>query len=242
MKPNTVIIHEDQYRKVYLTGLKTKSTNIKTGPMKQVSILVKDIHPVEAVRTGADSVICGDCVHRQTAPERFVDIADTMEDIMALDNVIECPNSTHGVQCADCGLCHGASGSDKHIAIESHGARKNRDSSCYVRTEHGPSSIFRADERGNVPHFGPEHRESLEGQPIRWGSYGDPALIPIPVIKEMEDATGLSKKKGTGYTHMWRSPMFQGYKKRFMASCDNIQDLKDAEELGWRGFIVGTKS
>lgn len=38
--------------------------NSKTGEMVQTYILRADIHPVEAIRTGADSSICGDCVHR----------------------------------------------------------------------------------------------------------------------------------------------------------------------------------
>tara|TARA_R110000824_G_scaffold8691_5_gene39150 strand:+ start:1602 stop:2327 length:726 start_codon:yes stop_codon:yes gene_type:complete len=241
MKSNTAIIHEEAEWKVYLSGFKQKSTNVKTGPLMQVSILVKDTHPFEAVKSGKDSVICGDCIHREATPEVFVDIADSMDDIMALDNVIECPNSTHGTQCIDCGLCYGNVG-NKHIAIESHGVSKNRSGSCYVRTEQGPGAIFGADKRGNIPHFGEEHKESLKGQGIRWGAYGDPALIPIPIIQEMEALTGLKNKKGTGYSHMWKDPNMQGHKDMFMASCDNIQDLKEAEALGWRGFIVGTKS
>ena len=103
-------------------------------------------------------------------------------------------------------------------------------------------AMYGADKRGNIPHFGEEHKESLKGQGIRWGAYGDPALIPIPIIQEMEALTGLKNKKGTGYSHMWKDPNMQGHKDMFMASCDNIQDLKEAEALGWRGFIVGTKS
>ena len=35
---------------------------------------------------------------------------------------ILCPNSTHGIQCADCGLCAGTSRGGKDIAITAHGA------------------------------------------------------------------------------------------------------------------------
>jgi hypothetical protein len=44
-----------------------------------------------------------------------------------LPGEIECPNSTHGVQCVDCGLCSGRSGVDdrrKDIAVVVHGASK----------------------------------------------------------------------------------------------------------------------
>jgi hypothetical protein len=41
-----------------------KSRNAKTGHMVQTYILRADMHPLEAVRTGADVAICGSCVHR----------------------------------------------------------------------------------------------------------------------------------------------------------------------------------
>lgn len=41
-----------------------RSRNSKTGHMVQTYILRDDMHPVEAVKTGADGVICGDCKHR----------------------------------------------------------------------------------------------------------------------------------------------------------------------------------
>ena len=42
----------------------TGSTNRKTGNMIQTYILRQDMRPAEAVRTGADAAICGDCKHR----------------------------------------------------------------------------------------------------------------------------------------------------------------------------------
>jgi len=240
-KPSTVVIYEDEYRKVYMSGLQAKSKNIKTGAMVQVFILAKGIHPIEAARTGADSAICGDCIHRQSNPAKYTDEADSIEDILAHPDVIECPNATHHVQCVDCCLCDGASGSKKHIAIKSHGAGRKSKSSCYVELWRSPSNVYLADERGNIPEFGPEHHESLEGKAIRWGAYGDPCYIPIPVIKKMEAISGMIplRKNRTGYTHQWRNPMFQGYRHYFMASCDNINDYLAADSLGWRAFIVG---
>lgn len=40
------------------------STNSKTGDMSQVYILRADVSPLEAIRTGQDESICGDCIHR----------------------------------------------------------------------------------------------------------------------------------------------------------------------------------
>ena len=42
----------------------SNSTNRKTGDMVQTYILRSDIDPISASRTGQDSSICGDCIHR----------------------------------------------------------------------------------------------------------------------------------------------------------------------------------
>jgi len=47
-----------------LTGLGAKSKNSKTGEMPQVWIFRSDMHPQDALRTGADFSICGGCIHR----------------------------------------------------------------------------------------------------------------------------------------------------------------------------------
>jgi hypothetical protein len=49
----------------YVTILTLKSNNRKTGDMAQVWILCEDINPVEAVQTGKDVTICGNCPHRK---------------------------------------------------------------------------------------------------------------------------------------------------------------------------------
>jgi hypothetical protein len=49
---------------VIATGFTKKSDNEKTGNMIQTFILRSDMHPSEAVKTGADVANCGDCKHR----------------------------------------------------------------------------------------------------------------------------------------------------------------------------------
>jgi hypothetical protein len=46
------------------TGLGKASTNAKTGAMVQIWIMREDVSPRDAVNSGADSSVCGDCVHR----------------------------------------------------------------------------------------------------------------------------------------------------------------------------------
>jgi hypothetical protein len=68
--PNGVILYEGPSKLdgapivVIAVGLKNKSSNTKTGAMIQTYILRSDMSPIEAVKVGADSSICGDCVHR----------------------------------------------------------------------------------------------------------------------------------------------------------------------------------
>lgn len=47
-----------------IVAILTRSNNRKTGPMLQTWILRQDIAPTEALKTGADESVCGDCKHR----------------------------------------------------------------------------------------------------------------------------------------------------------------------------------
>ncbi len=68
--PNTVVFYHGPSQLTgapilgFLTGLQFASRNTKTGDMLQVYILQADMNPSEAVKTGADTAICGDCTLR----------------------------------------------------------------------------------------------------------------------------------------------------------------------------------
>lgn len=51
---------------VIAIGFKSGSTNRKTGDMVQTYILRDDVAPTDAIKSGQDSSICGDCPHRGT--------------------------------------------------------------------------------------------------------------------------------------------------------------------------------
>jgi len=61
---NGFILHEDQHRVIIATGFSKASDNRKTGDMIQIWILCKAVDPVEAIKSGLDRLICGNCVHR----------------------------------------------------------------------------------------------------------------------------------------------------------------------------------
>jgi len=52
---------------VVATGYEKSSSNGKTGDMVQTWILMRDVDPRKANKTGADFSICGDCRHRGVA-------------------------------------------------------------------------------------------------------------------------------------------------------------------------------
>ena len=49
---------------VIATGFDDTSENDKTGGMIQTFIIRSDIEPTEAIKTGDDASVCGDCIHR----------------------------------------------------------------------------------------------------------------------------------------------------------------------------------
>ena len=71
---------------------------------------------------------------------------------------------------------------------------------------------------------------------IRFGTYGEPSLLPLGLVEEM---TNVGSTPWTGYTHQARKPWAQPYKKFFMASAHSD---KDAESMtGWRSFVCVDK-
>ncbi len=108
---------------------------------------------------------------------------------------------------------------------------KNVRRSCYVRVFHGPSSVYRAFERGNYqPLEVSQIPRALRNRFVRLGAYGDPAALPSEVLEAIvRRATGW-----TAYTHSWaKRPELA---KWCMASCETDMDEKQAHLLGFRTF------
>ena len=163
--------------------LTLNSTNRKTGNMAQVWILREDINPVEAIATGDDYSICGNCPHRK--------------------------DLTTG----------------------------NR--SCYVNVGQAPLAVWRAYKAGKYAEdFLWSDRHILRDKFIRWGAYGDPAILDPMIF----DAINSNAAGHTGYTHQWNQPFAQIYKGTFMASVDTFADYLDASAHGWKCFNVVPKN
>jgi len=106
--------------------------------------------------------------------------------------------------------------------------------SCYVNVGQAPNSVYKAYKAGKYPRYAySEHGNVFKGRSIRFGAYGDPALMPMWLVKVL---LTLSQSTHTGYTHQWRRfPEFAGI---FMASCDNEKDRYSAHTLGYKTFSV----
>jgi hypothetical protein len=70
------------------------------------------------------------------------------------------------------------------------------------------------------------------GKYFRFGSYGEPSLLPYGLISAICDVA----KSWTGYTHQWPSrPELLAY---FMASVHTERMENKARNVGWRSFVA----
>jgi len=102
---------------------------------------------------------------------------------------------------------------------------------CYVKPM-PVNAVYMSFKKGIYPTFSEQVIKKIR-DPIRWGAYGDPVCIPIDVIDKVHDLSGQS---WTGYTHQWRDPRFNKYKRLFHASCDSFEDYKEASQAEWSTF------
>ena len=110
------------------------------------------------------------------------------------------------------------------------------DRSCYVNVGQAPLGIWRAWKAGNYPPL--RSLEGFVGRKVRFGAYGDPTWIPLPLALAI---VGVSSG-WTGYTHQWRKPSLQAWKSLLMASVDSVAELVIARSMGWSTFRVGSEA
>jgi hypothetical protein len=116
--------------------------------------------------------------------------------------------------------------------------KHRENSTCYVNLCHGPMAVYEAYHDDSYTRYIPEyHNQFLSDQYIRFGSYGDPAAVPVSVWENLANiALGY-----TGYTHQWKN-CDQKLKNYCMASVDSIvgymKEYNQAQSLGWRTFRI----
>lgn len=76
------------------------------------------------------------------------------------------------------------------------------------------------------------------GLPVRIGSWGDPAAVPIEIIRAIVDAARdpSGKPRHTAYTHAWRD--HPELRDIAMASVLSVAEKNAAERAGWRTLRI----
>jgi len=130
----------------------------------------------------------------------------------------------HGVDDTICGDCP-------------HRKQADGSRSCYVNVGQAPAAVWKSYKRGIYGKLSDLDLRVITNRKVRWGSYGDPALIDPTLVRTInKHAAG-----HTGYTHQWRQPWAQWCKNVFQASCDSFADYLDASAHGWKTFAVVAK-
>jgi hypothetical protein len=199
---------------VIATGLARSSSNRKTGALVQTYILRADVSPTDAVRTGADSSICGDCPHRGRIRAESPDATLT-----------SAPQPSADAQTVF-----------EELAGRGHMVGRT----CYVNVGQGPLNVWRAWKRGRYLSRGEGYHgrgfklcDLGRGRLVRLGTYGDPAAVPAFVWAELTYyAAG-----HTGYTHQHKR-CDPALKNLCMASVDSAAEAREAQAAGWRSFRV----
>lgn len=110
--------------------------------------------------------------------------------------------------------------------------RPANNGTCYVNIGHGPTAVWNAYRRGTYKPLDGQY-ECFHGYTVRFGAYGDPALIPWRMLGSIaQNCSGF-----TGYTHLWRT-LHPAYQQFLMASCDSTVEQFLARIQGWRTFRV----
>jgi hypothetical protein len=108
--------------------------------------------------------------------------------------------------------------------------RENDEAGCYVTLIHGPNQIWKGWKAGAYPAM----PKGLQfDRPVRIGSYGDPATVPLRVLRQL---AARCVGGWTGYTHQWRR--FPGLRSICMASVNSEAEQALAVGSGWRTFRV----
>jgi hypothetical protein len=103
---------------------------------------------------------------------------------------------------------------------------------CYVQVPQAPTSVWRAFREEK---YRPLEPERFTRRGIRWGAYGDPALLPA----ELVTACNAHARFWTGYTHLYREPWAGWARGIFMASVETPRQEQALRARGWGTFRIG---
>jgi hypothetical protein len=209
---------------VCLSGLKTPSSNRKTGPMVHAWI-VPVAEPMQvAVKSGLDASVCGSCRRRRSIRD------PTLDDTPRRRWEVSCPG-----RCSDCMVC-APGGRPQGIVVDAHGTNGHRNA-CYVIPWQVPKLMHELYAKVQVAGF-VTARAAINSceRHVRLGAVGDPAAVPIHVWK-YTIPIGLW---GPAYTQRWMELPGDEWRHMAMASVDTVAEAEVARSMGWRTFRVRT--
>lgn len=109
---------------------------------------------------------------------------------------------------------------------------------CYVRVDWDSDVLYKRMLDDEFPLVDPYDERTINPyrMPVRIGSYGDPAVVPIHVWRQLVTTAD----SFTGYTHLWRRDdlVLDELKEFCMASVDSLEERDEAQAAGWRTFYV----
>ena len=108
---------------------------------------------------------------------------------------------------------------------------------CYVRWEQAPLSVHKSykGKRYRKMEWGWEDLAQVSRFPLRIGSAGDPTAVPASTWEKLLPYA----KTWTGYTHRWSLPENISFRGFCMASVHSVDEMKEANSLGFRTYRVG---
>ena len=104
---------------------------------------------------------------------------------------------------------------------------------CYVVKHEAPLSIHRS-LKDATPVGLERAKRALEhsGKILRWGAYGDPAMLPIELGRELSSAA----QDHVGYSNQWHLAFAQPWQSLLMASVSSFEAMLQAQAMGWHTF------
>ena len=214
-----------------LTGFKTPSLNTKTADMLQSFIVLRDVSPTDAIASGQDEAVCGDCSLRPIVA-KFLKLNSTISEA-----IVSCyVNVGRSVQAAWNSYKAGnvATITPRQASILISRLRQCPgicEATCKRDHIHKATRCSTRKACDNAGH-------STGPLAYRMGSYGDPGLVPASIWEQLSQ---FLNSKHTSYTHNWQNADLS---RSSMASLDRqtFPDVSASIELaksrGYRWYRV----
>jgi len=111
--------------------------------------------------------------------------------------------------------------------------RKSEKHVCYVNIGLAPTTVYKSWKKGIYPKLKNDEYTIFSSKSIRFGSYGDPLAIPLPILNALKKHA----QNYTSYTHQWKTADKE-MQSISMASVDNLKQKEEANNAGWRTFRI----